>query len=54
MRLSIGFAVADDGIEADYEQMKHTAADALSQAKTTGRNRCVYNSMPAVPFEAAG
>lgn len=54
VRVSIGFAVADDGIEADYEQMKHTAAAALSEAKNTGRNRCVFFSMPAVPFEAAG
>lgn len=54
VRVSIGFAVVEDGQEADYEQMKHTAAAALSEAKNTGRNRCVYFSMPAVQFEAAG
>jgi diguanylate cyclase (GGDEF)-like protein len=54
VRVSIGFAVADDGVEADYEQMKHTAAAALSEAKNTGRNKCVFLPMPAVPFEAAG
>ena len=45
---------ADDGVEADYEQMKHTAAAALAEAKNTGRNKCVFFPMPAVPFEAAG
>src|SRR5205807_363970 len=42
VRVSIGFAVAHDGVEADYEQMKHTAAAALSEAKNTGRNKCVF------------
>ncbi|MBI3408852.1 MAG: diguanylate cyclase [Planctomycetes bacterium] len=52
VRVSIGFAIAEHGIEADYEQMKHQAAAALSEAKNTGRNKCVYYSM--MPFEAAG
>ena len=47
-----GFAVAENGVEADYEQMKHQAAAALSEAKNTGRNKCVFYSM--MPFEAAG
>ncbi len=38
----------------DYEQMKHTAAAALSEAKNTGRNRSVLYRMANVPFEAAG
>jgi diguanylate cyclase (GGDEF)-like protein len=54
VRVSIGFAIADDGVEADYEQMKHSAAAALSEAKNTGRNKCVYFRMPNLPFEAAG
>ncbi|MFO0967327.1 MAG: diguanylate cyclase [Gemmataceae bacterium] len=54
VRVSIGFAVCDDGAEVDYESMKHTAAAALSEAKTTGRNRCVFFSMPRTPFEQAG
>jgi diguanylate cyclase (GGDEF)-like protein len=39
--VSIGFAVAGAAQAATYEQMKHTAATALEQAKKTGRNRCV-------------
>jgi diguanylate cyclase (GGDEF)-like protein len=54
VRVSIGFAIADDGVEADYEQMKHTAAAALSEAKSSGRNRCVFIPMPPLSFEAAG
>jgi diguanylate cyclase (GGDEF)-like protein len=52
--VSIGFAVVADGIAADYEAMKHLAASALAEAKRTGRNRCVYYSMPNIPFEQAG
>lgn len=54
VRVSIGFAVAQDGVEAEYDQMKHTAAAALAEAKNTGRNKCVYFSMPQITFEAAG
>jgi diguanylate cyclase (GGDEF)-like protein len=39
--VSIGFAVADVGITADYDQMKHVAAAALGDAKARGRNCCV-------------
>ncbi len=51
VRVSIGFAVADDGMEVDYEQIRHLAATALSQAKSTGRNRCIVLRMPAIPLE---
>ena len=54
VRVSIGFAVADDGVETDYETIKHLAADALSEAKKTGRNKCVYRVVPKLPFEQAG
>ena len=54
VRVSIGFAVADVGVHADFEAMRHLAASALAEAKRTGRNRCVYYTMPAVPFEQAG
>jgi diguanylate cyclase (GGDEF)-like protein len=60
VKVSIGFAVDDSttddggGIKPDYEQMKHIAAAALSEAKNTGRNRCVVFRMPTIPFEAAG
>lgn len=54
VRVSIGFAIADEGIQADFEAMRHVAASALAEAKRTGRNRCVYFTMPAIPFEQAG
>jgi diguanylate cyclase (GGDEF)-like protein len=54
VRVSIGFAVADVEEVADYEAMKHVAAAALSQAKTTGRNRCVLFPAKPAPFEQAG
>ena len=54
VRVSIGFAIAEDGVIAEYEAMKHLAAAALADAKRTGRNRCVYHTMPKIPFEQAG
>lgn len=37
--VSIGFAVAEVGVPADYQEMAESAAAALRQAKGTGRNR---------------
>lgn len=54
VRVSIGFAVADENTVADYDQMKHIAAAALSEAKLTGRNRCVFFPASRPPFEQAG
>ena len=54
VRVSIGFAIAEPGVEIDYETMKHLAASALSEAKNTGRNKCVYKVAPKRPFERAG
>jgi len=54
VRVSIGFAIAGAAIETDYESIKHLAAMALSEAKKTGRNRCVYKEIPKLPFEQAG
>jgi diguanylate cyclase (GGDEF)-like protein len=54
VHVSIGVAVAEENVPADYESMKHLAARALAEAKRTGRNRCVYYSLPDVPFEQAG
>jgi diguanylate cyclase (GGDEF)-like protein len=50
--VSIGFAVVESGVSADYDQMKHIAAAALAEAKLTGRNRCVLHSLR--PVEQAG
>jgi diguanylate cyclase (GGDEF)-like protein len=54
VRVSVGFAVAPAEVAVDYEALKHMAAAALSEAKTTGRNRCVYKLMSKLPFERAG
>ena len=54
VRVSIGFSICEEGGEVDYESMKHTAAAALSDAKNTGRNRCVFFQMPRVAIEQAG
>lgn len=54
VRVSIGFAVVESGVDADFETVKHLAAKALSEAKKSGRNRCVFHIMPKLPFEPAG
>jgi diguanylate cyclase (GGDEF)-like protein len=51
--VSIGFAVADPGVDIDYDRMKHLASAALAEAKMTGRNRCVIRSLDNPPFEQA-
>jgi diguanylate cyclase len=38
--VSVGFAVAEVGVPADYQRMSELAAAALAHAKETGRNRC--------------
>jgi diguanylate cyclase (GGDEF)-like protein len=43
--VSVGFAVADVGIHADYDQIKHVAAAALAEAKARGRNCTVIRSV---------
>jgi diguanylate cyclase (GGDEF)-like protein len=54
VRVSLGFAVADTSVTADFDNMKHLAAAALSEAKKTGRNRCVYFTLPHLGMEQAG
>lgn len=51
--VSIGFAVADGGVNVEYEQMRHIAAAALAEAKNTGRNRCVVTCIDASPEAVA-
>src|SRR5262249_30642403 len=43
--VSLGFAVVEGGVTADYEQMKHIAAAALAEAKVNGRNRCELHAV---------
>ena len=51
--VSVAFAVAEDGVQADYEHMKHIAAGALADAKSNGRNRSVVWSVARPPFVQA-
>jgi diguanylate cyclase (GGDEF)-like protein len=44
---SIGLAVAEVGVPADYQQMVEAAAAALRRAKENGRNRCEVHRMEA-------
>jgi len=58
VRVSIGFAVAEEGKPADYDKLKHVAAAALSEAKISGRRRCVLSASStganqAVPIRTA-
>jgi diguanylate cyclase (GGDEF)-like protein len=43
--VSGGFAVAAEGVAVVYEQLREAAAEALAEAKATGRNRCVVRSL---------
>jgi diguanylate cyclase (GGDEF)-like protein len=43
--VSIGFAVTSAASRARYDELRHTTADALAEAKATGRNRCVIRSL---------
>jgi diguanylate cyclase (GGDEF)-like protein len=47
--VSVGFAVADVGVPADYAGMTEAAAAALAFAKQNGRNRCEVRRLSAVP-----
>jgi diguanylate cyclase (GGDEF)-like protein len=58
LTISLGVVVADPAMMVTYEQMRHAAAGALSEAKDAGRNRCVVRlltredaevSIPAEP-----
>jgi diguanylate cyclase (GGDEF)-like protein len=45
--VSLGFAVAETGVPAGYEQMRHLAAAALAEAKSAGRNRAELRPLQA-------
>jgi diguanylate cyclase (GGDEF)-like protein len=51
--VSLGFAVAEADVLATYDQMKHVAAAALSEAKTTGRNKSVIRPVQSKPEASA-
>jgi diguanylate cyclase (GGDEF)-like protein len=52
--VSVGFAVAENGIPTDYDEMKHIAALCLAEAKNTGRNRCVIQPVRGLGAMAEG
>jgi diguanylate cyclase (GGDEF)-like protein len=54
VRVSVGFAVVESGVVADYEIMKHLAAAALADAKNSGRNKCMFRVVPKLSVEQAG
>ena len=45
--VSVGFGVAETGVAVNYDQLRELAASALSEAKATGRNRCVVRAYTA-------
>ena len=47
LTVSIGFAVADSGTPAGYDQLREAAAGALKEAKDCGRNRCIVRTLLA-------
>jgi diguanylate cyclase (GGDEF)-like protein len=49
--VSVGFAVANAGVPADYDQLKHIAAGALADAKANGRNCCFVHASPQLLVE---
>ncbi len=52
--VSIGFAVANIGVEADYGQLKHIAGAALAEAKARGGNLTVaHRRVGARPWRTA-
>lgn len=54
LTISIGVAIIDPETQATYEQLKDLAAMSLSEAKTSGPNRCVARQYPAIEEIAAG
>jgi diguanylate cyclase (GGDEF)-like protein len=44
--VSAGFVVAEVSVNAEYDHLKHIAAAALAEAKATGRNRSIVQSLP--------
>jgi diguanylate cyclase (GGDEF)-like protein len=45
LTVSVGFAVAEAGLQASYDQFKYLAAKALAEAKAVGRNCCSVHSL---------
>jgi diguanylate cyclase (GGDEF)-like protein len=52
--VSVGFAVAEEGVATDFDQLKHMSAAALAEAKAAGRNRCVVHAFRGPIVQAVG
>jgi diguanylate cyclase (GGDEF)-like protein len=50
MTVSLGVAVADASTPAAYEQLREIAAEALKEAKETGRNKAVIRVLVSPPM----
>jgi diguanylate cyclase (GGDEF)-like protein len=53
LTISGGFAVADGTTPVNYDQLREAAAEALAEAKATGRNRCVVKVLSGEPANTA-
>jgi diguanylate cyclase (GGDEF)-like protein len=52
MTISLGLAVVERAVPAEYDQLRQIAADALKEAKASGRNRAVIRVLaPAAASE---
>jgi diguanylate cyclase (GGDEF)-like protein len=51
--VSLGFAVAETETAADLQELRHTTAAALAEAKATGRNRSVVRVLGASARQAS-
>ena len=54
VQVSIGFGIALEKTVVDYDRLKDLAAAALSEAKKSGRNRCVHYQLTPLSLEQAG
>lgn len=51
--VSVGMAVADAGVNADFDELRHLASLALADAKLQGRNRSIIRCISDHTFERA-
>jgi diguanylate cyclase (GGDEF)-like protein len=49
--VSVGIAVAPNGVTATYDQLRHVAAAALNEAKASGRNRSIMRVLACTAEE---
>lgn len=50
--VSVGFAVADDGLPMAFDRMEIEAASAEEEAKMSGKNRCIVRRVRQTPAQA--